>query len=161
MTVPHWKSLSSSVRPVYWQCLSMEIAWLCAWFYTHVSNGCGWKMHKFEWVSTYIWPCSFAYKVYLVGILSQPICSICRQRTLMDLGSPSWLSKGPSCRTMGEDLCLLRSAAPSWSTPTSLRHTSCGAGKCLSLVWSHIALGAKGLRNCVTQAVLVYVWCCY
>ena len=33
MTVPHWKSLSSSVRPFYFQCLSMETAWLCAQFY--------------------------------------------------------------------------------------------------------------------------------
>ena len=39
VTVPHWvKSLSSSVRPFYWQCLSMEIAWLCVWFYAPVSN---------------------------------------------------------------------------------------------------------------------------
>ena len=43
MMVPRWKSLSSSVRPFYCQCLSMEIVWLCAWFYTPVSNGCGWN----------------------------------------------------------------------------------------------------------------------
>ena len=43
MTVPHWKSLSSSVRPFCWQCVSLEIAWLCARFYTPVSNGCGWN----------------------------------------------------------------------------------------------------------------------
>jgi hypothetical protein len=30
MTVPHLKSLRSSVRPFYCQCLSVEIAWLCA-----------------------------------------------------------------------------------------------------------------------------------
>jgi hypothetical protein len=29
LTVPHWMSLSSSVRPFYCQCLTMEIAWLC------------------------------------------------------------------------------------------------------------------------------------
>ena len=39
MTVPRWKSLSSPVGPFYCQCLSMEIAWLCARFYTPVSNG--------------------------------------------------------------------------------------------------------------------------
>ena len=43
MTVPHWKSLSSSVRRFYCQYLSMEIAWLCSRFYTPVSNGCGWN----------------------------------------------------------------------------------------------------------------------
>ena len=43
MMVSHWKSLSSSVSPFYCQCLSMEIAWLCARFYTHVSNGYGWN----------------------------------------------------------------------------------------------------------------------
>ena len=43
MTVPCWKSLSSSARPFYCQCLSMESAWLCAQFYTPVSNGCGWN----------------------------------------------------------------------------------------------------------------------
>ena len=41
MTVSCWKSLSSSVRPFYCQCLSMEIACLCARFYTAVSHGCG------------------------------------------------------------------------------------------------------------------------
>ena len=55
MTFPCWKSLSSSVRPFYCQCLSMEIAWLCARFYIPVSNVCGWnsQIHKFEGVSTY------------------------------------------------------------------------------------------------------------
>ena len=43
MTVPCWKALSSSVRWFYCQCLSMEIAWLHARFYTSVSNGCGWN----------------------------------------------------------------------------------------------------------------------
>jgi hypothetical protein len=43
MTVPCWKSLSSSVRPFYCQFCSMEIAWLCARFYTPVSDGCGWN----------------------------------------------------------------------------------------------------------------------
>jgi hypothetical protein len=43
MTVPRWKSLSSSVRPFNCQCLSMEIAWLCAKLNTPVSNGCGWN----------------------------------------------------------------------------------------------------------------------
>ena len=38
MTVRRWKSLSSSVRPFYCQCLSMEIAWQCARFYTPVIN---------------------------------------------------------------------------------------------------------------------------
>jgi hypothetical protein len=43
MTVPCWKTLSSSVRSLHCQCLSMDIACLCAWFYTPVSNGCGWN----------------------------------------------------------------------------------------------------------------------
>jgi hypothetical protein len=43
MIVPCWKPLSSSVRPFYCQYLSMAIAWLCAQFYTTVSNGCGWN----------------------------------------------------------------------------------------------------------------------
>ena len=43
MTVALWKSLSSTVRPFYCQCLSIEIAWLCARFYTPVSNSCGWN----------------------------------------------------------------------------------------------------------------------
>ena len=55
MMMPHWKSLSSSVSSYYCQCLSMEIAWLCARFYTPVSNGCGWnsRIHSFEGVFTY------------------------------------------------------------------------------------------------------------
>jgi hypothetical protein len=54
MTVSRWKSLSSSVRPFYCQCLSMEISWQCAQFYTPVSNECGWnsRIHSFECVST-------------------------------------------------------------------------------------------------------------
>ena len=46
MTMPLWKSLSSSVRPFYCQCLSMEIAQQCAWFiyfFTAVGNSCGWN----------------------------------------------------------------------------------------------------------------------
>ena len=43
MMVPRWKSLSSSVRPFYCQCLSMEIERLFAQFYTPVSNRCGWN----------------------------------------------------------------------------------------------------------------------
>ena len=64
MTVPHWKSLSSSVRPFYCQCLSMEFAWLCAHFYTPVNNGCGWnsESHSFEGMSTYL----SIYGVYTV-----------------------------------------------------------------------------------------------
>ena len=55
MMVPRWKSLSSSVRPFYCQCLCMEIAWLCAQFYKPVNNGCGWnsQIHQFEGMSTY------------------------------------------------------------------------------------------------------------
>jgi hypothetical protein len=51
MMVPRWKSLSSSVRPFYCQCLSMEIEWLFGWFYSPVSNGWGWngRTHSF-WV---------------------------------------------------------------------------------------------------------------
>jgi hypothetical protein len=37
------RSVSSSVRSFYCQCLSMDIAWLCDRFYTPVSNGCGWN----------------------------------------------------------------------------------------------------------------------
>ena len=46
--------MSSSVRPLYWQCLSLEIAWLSALFYTPVSNMCGWhrQIHSFKGVST-------------------------------------------------------------------------------------------------------------
>ena len=53
--VQRWKSLSCSVRPFYCQCLSMEIAWLWARFYTPVSKRCGWnnRIHSFEEVSTY------------------------------------------------------------------------------------------------------------
>ena len=43
MTVPHWKSLSYSVWPFCCQCLSMEIVWPCAQFYTPVSSRCGWN----------------------------------------------------------------------------------------------------------------------
>jgi hypothetical protein len=55
MTVPRWKSLTSSVRLFHCQCLSMEIAWLCALFYTPVDSGCGWYsgIHKFQGMSTY------------------------------------------------------------------------------------------------------------
>jgi hypothetical protein len=35
--------LSSSVRPFYYQYFSMAIAWLCARFYTPVSNWCRWN----------------------------------------------------------------------------------------------------------------------
>ena len=51
----HVKSLTSSVRPFYCQWLSMKIAWLGAWFYTPVSNGCDWnsRIHSIEEVSTY------------------------------------------------------------------------------------------------------------
>ena len=37
MTVPRWKSLSSSVRLFYWQYLCMEIARLCARIFIHLS----------------------------------------------------------------------------------------------------------------------------
>ena len=43
MTVPLWKSLSSSVKSFYWQCLSMENAWMCDWYYTTVNNWCEWN----------------------------------------------------------------------------------------------------------------------
>jgi hypothetical protein len=36
----HW---ALQYEPFYCQCLSMEIAWLCAWFDIPVSNGCGWN----------------------------------------------------------------------------------------------------------------------
>ena len=51
----YWKSLSSSIRPFYCQCLCMEITWLCARCYTPVSNGCGWnsQIHSLEGVSIY------------------------------------------------------------------------------------------------------------
>ena len=40
-----------------------EIAWLCAWFHTPVSNVCGWNshIHSFEGVSTYF----CIYSVYM------------------------------------------------------------------------------------------------
>jgi hypothetical protein len=43
MTVLCWKSLRSSLRLFYCQCLSMEIAWLCVQLYTPVCNGYGWN----------------------------------------------------------------------------------------------------------------------
>ena len=60
MTVPCW----NSVRPFYCQCLSMEIALLCARFYTPVSNRCGWNslIRSFERVSIH----TFVYIVHLV-----------------------------------------------------------------------------------------------
>ena len=68
MTVPHWKSVSSSVRLFYWQCLSMEIAWLCAQLYIPVSNRCGWnsRIHEFEGVSTYFCIYSVLYIKYCI-----------------------------------------------------------------------------------------------
>ena len=70
VTLPWWKSMSSSIRPFYCQCLSMEIAWLRALFYTPVSNGCGQNSqnHSFEGVST-------SFSIYSVAMLS--ICCIC------------------------------------------------------------------------------------
>ena len=40
MMVPRWKSLSSSVRLFYCQCLSMEIAWLCSILYIRQQRVC-------------------------------------------------------------------------------------------------------------------------
>jgi hypothetical protein len=55
MTVPRWMSLNSSEMPFCCQCLSMEIAWRCARFYTPVKNRCGWnsQIHGLEGVSIY------------------------------------------------------------------------------------------------------------
>ena len=55
MTVLRWSHWDLQFGPFYCQCLSMEIAWQCAWRYTPVSNGCGWnsRIHSFEGVSTY------------------------------------------------------------------------------------------------------------
>jgi hypothetical protein len=67
MTLPRSKSLSSSVRLIYYHCLSIEIAWCCAWFYTPVSNRCGWngQIHGFEGVSAYF---LYIYSVcYIIG----------------------------------------------------------------------------------------------
>ena len=63
MTVPHWKSLSSSVGPFYSQYLSMEIAWLGARFYTPVKT-CLAGIAK----STHLKGCSHTtlYMVYLL-----------------------------------------------------------------------------------------------
>ena len=71
MTVPRWKLLSSSVRSFYWQWLSTEIAWLCAQFYTPVSNGSGWnsQIHLFEGVSTYF----CIYGVLAIILLSRSV----------------------------------------------------------------------------------------
>jgi hypothetical protein len=71
MMVPRWKSLSSSVKPFYCQCLCMEIAWLCTQFYTPVNNGCGWngQIHSFKGVFTYFWPRS-------VFLMSYHICMV-------------------------------------------------------------------------------------
>ena len=57
MKMPRWKSPSSSVRPFYCQFMYMDIAWLCAQFYTPVSNWWGWKSQNpsFEGVSTYFY----------------------------------------------------------------------------------------------------------
>jgi hypothetical protein len=57
-------AFSSSVRPFYCHCLFMEIAWLCAQFYTPVRNRCGWngRIHSSEGVSTY-------YCILIIGLL--------------------------------------------------------------------------------------------
>jgi hypothetical protein len=72
MMVPHWKLLSSSVRPFYWQCLSMAIAWLCARIYTAVSNrlGLNSSIHLFEGVSTYF--CIYTAPVSIASTSSEP-----------------------------------------------------------------------------------------
>jgi hypothetical protein len=54
MTLTRWKSLSSSVRPFYSQCLSMEIALLCAQFDTPVSNGCAQSTHLKGCLKAYV-----------------------------------------------------------------------------------------------------------
>ena len=71
MKVPRWKSLSSTIKPFYGQCFSMEIAWLCAQFYTLVSNWCGWnsQIHSFERVSTYF--CIYTCKNMCCDLLIQ------------------------------------------------------------------------------------------
>ena len=53
MTVPRWKSF-------YWQCLSVEIAWLCAQFYTPVVAEIA------ESTNLKGWPHTFVYIVYIV-----------------------------------------------------------------------------------------------
>jgi hypothetical protein len=66
MTVPCKKTLTSSVRPFYCQCLSMEIASLCAWFYTPVSNSCGWNCESTNFrcvhILLYVW-CNCMQKI--------------------------------------------------------------------------------------------------
>ena len=49
MKVPCWKSLVLLKSSFYRQCLSIEVACLCARFYTLVSNRCAWnsRIHKF------------------------------------------------------------------------------------------------------------------
>ena len=63
MKVPRWKSLSSSVRPFYCQCLSTEIAWLCARFYKLSATGVA-KIVK----STYLKRCPHTF-VYILCML--------------------------------------------------------------------------------------------
>ena len=54
-----------SLAHSYCECLSMEIAWLCAWFYTPVSNGCGWNSRIHSWPRTgcgsFSWEGVFTY----------------------------------------------------------------------------------------------------
>ena len=94
MTVPRWKSLSSLVRPFYCQCLSMEIAWPCARYYTPFSNGCGWnsRIYKFQEVSTYIYTYSLLGSWGITGIFSMEEGDICSQEADSISKSPFFYS---------------------------------------------------------------------
>ena len=74
------------------QCLSMEIAWLCARFSIPVSNGCNWnsKIHSFEWVSTYFCIYNVSSTYFEINlIIDNPIfplviiCYVCIQYLLI------------------------------------------------------------------------------
>ena len=76
MTVPRWKSLSSSVRTFHSQCLSMEIAWQCAWFYTPISNGCGWNSRTLIWRGVHMLLCIYSVCTLKVMQFYYKCCAI-------------------------------------------------------------------------------------
>lgn len=48
------------------QCLTMEIAWICAWIYAPVRNGCGWNTQELWEMSTYLWSYSISSSSSLI-----------------------------------------------------------------------------------------------
>ena len=78
-TMPRWKSLSSSVRPFYCQCLAMEIAWLCAQFLYTCQQQVWLKYPNPPSINLKVCPHTFGYVVYVhlyVEQTSMPYISI-------------------------------------------------------------------------------------